>query len=94
MLPDGAAWFAGGFSKKRFASKDKDYLIRFALETCRGEWAHWTTIAALPLFLIVNPLWAQIVMAVYAIASNMPCIIVQRYNRNQIQRITQRCHQT
>lgn len=86
-LPDGAAWFSGGFAKKKVASKNRDYLNVFALETCRGEWAHWVTLGFLPIFLAVNPLWAQLVMSVYAVVFNIPCIIAQRYNRHQIQRI-------
>ena len=38
-------------------------------------------LACLPLFFLWNPPWACAVMAFYAIAANMPCIAVQRYNR-------------
>jgi hypothetical protein len=33
-------------------------------------------------------------MTVYALAANMPCILVQRYNRNIIERVLQYRHGT
>ena len=79
-LPDGAPWM-GGMSKKRVARRDPDYLFAFLLETRRAEFAHWCMIACLPVFLPWNPWWARIVMAIYAIGANVPCILAQRYNR-------------
>ena len=86
-LPDGAAWFAGGFAKKKLQRRDTTYLQRFILETCRGEAAHWVTMSLAPVFFIWNPLWASAVMLVYAVLANAPCIIVQRYNRVGLRRL-------
>lgn len=83
-LPDGERWVRGGFSKNRLAATDPGYLQRFVAETRRGEAAHWAMIACLPLFCIWNPVWACLVNALYAAASNLPCIVVQRYNREAI----------
>lgn len=80
-LPDGASWFASGFSKKMIAGRDRDYLARFAAETRRSELAHWLMMGCLPIFFLWNPLWARAVMTLYALAANIPCIMVQRYNR-------------
>ncbi len=82
-LPDGASWI-GGFAKKRLASRTPAYLTAFIPETCRGELAHWLMIAATPIFFLWNPLWADGVMCGYALASNLPCIIAQRYVRARI----------
>jgi glycosyl-4,4'-diaponeurosporenoate acyltransferase len=81
LLPDGASWFTGTFSKSRISSHDSDYLLRFAREARRGELAHWCMLCSFPIFYLWNPLWACIVMTLYAVSSNLPCIFVQRYNR-------------
>ncbi|MFA6232629.1 MAG: glycosyl-4,4'-diaponeurosporenoate acyltransferase [Bacteroidota bacterium] len=80
-LPDGAALFAKGFPKKRFAQADPVYVARFIRETCRGEFAHWLVIAIAPVFFLWNYWYAGIIMIVYALAFNLPLIIVQRFNR-------------
>lgn len=86
LLPDGAT-FIGGFAKHSLASSDRRYLRQFLHETCRGECAHWVMMLAAPVFFLWNPLWADIVMCVYALAANLPCIITQRYNRLRLRRI-------
>jgi glycosyl-4,4'-diaponeurosporenoate acyltransferase len=87
LLPDGAALFKKGFRKKRLVSSDKEYLKLFVLETCRAELAHWVVIIFSPVFFIWNPLWAGIIMIIYAFLANLPCIFAQRYNRFRFQRI-------
>lgn len=87
LLPDGAAVLGQGFRKKNLRSRKPEYLKEFYLETCRGEWAHWVTLAAAPLFFLWNPLWADVVMLTYALVANLPCILVQRYNRLTLARL-------
>ena len=89
-LPDGASWFSQGFAKKGLAQKKSEYLDRFVKETCRGELAHWFVIAVAPLFFLFNPWYAGIIMIIYAFMANLPCIIVQRYNRPRLMRIRDR----
>ncbi|HVJ65790.1 MAG TPA: hypothetical protein VM901_11080 [Bdellovibrionota bacterium] len=89
-LPDAAAWFRGGFPKGKILSREPAYLERFARETCRGEAAHWVTLATCPIFFIWNPLWAKLVMLAYAVLANLPCICALRYNRIVIRRRLQR----
>jgi glycosyl-4,4'-diaponeurosporenoate acyltransferase len=86
LLPDGAPMLKG-FAKKKLASADRAYLVAFIRETCRGEAAHWVMLAAAPLFFFWNPIWADAVMCLYAIAANAPCIITQRYNRIRLRRV-------
>jgi glycosyl-4,4'-diaponeurosporenoate acyltransferase len=43
-----------------------------------------------PVFFIWNPLWACFVMVAYALAANVPFIIVQRYNQLVLTRICAR----
>lgn len=81
LLPDGGRWVKGPFSKKTLMSHKPAYLKRFALETRRGEAAHWTALFAVFLFLFWNPREAWPILIGCAILLNLPCIIVQRFNR-------------
>ncbi|MFD0958420.1 glycosyl-4,4'-diaponeurosporenoate acyltransferase CrtO family protein [Paenibacillus chungangensis] len=86
-LPDGGAWFKRGFVKRELSSRQSDYISRFLLETRRAEWTHWLTLALAPLFFVWNDAVADMIIIVYAIAANMPFIIVQRYNRYRLRRV-------
>jgi len=86
-LPDGAPWVGGRFRKKTLLGRDSTYLTQLGIETRRGEAAHWLMLASFPIFFPWNPLWARIVIVVYAVAANLPCIIVQRYNREVVRRL-------
>ena len=84
-LPSGGQAL-GSFSMARLASSDAAYLRRWCVETCRAELAHWLQIAVMPLFMLWNPPQATAMLALYALAVNLPCIIAQRYNRPRLQR--------
>lgn len=86
-LPDAAGWFAGGFAKRALSGNSRDYLERFVRETWRGELCHWAALACAPVFFLWNPGWADLVMAAYGVAANLPCILAQRYNRARLQRV-------
>ena len=83
-VPDGASWLKGGFPKARLLRRDPAYLSRFAQETCRGEAVHTVVILCAPLFFFWNPPWAGGLMILYALAANLPCILIQRYNRARL----------
>jgi glycosyl-4,4'-diaponeurosporenoate acyltransferase len=40
-----------------------------------------------PVFFVWNIWWVGIVMIVYAMLANMPCIMIQRYNRIRLKRV-------
>lgn len=84
-LPDGAAWLGGGFAKKRLAGADPAYLHRFLRETRRGELCHLSAFLFVPPFALWNPWWGMVVIVLYALAANLPCVLVQRYNRLRLQ---------
>ena len=86
-LPDGAALFKKGFQKKHLKRLDEIYLGNFIRETCRAEITHWIMFLLSPVFFIWNIWWVGIVMIVYAILVNVPCIIIQRYNRIRLKRV-------
>ena len=89
-LPEMGAFFAGGFSKRRLAGAGPDDLARFVAETRRAELTHWWVLAAGPVFLLWNPWWLGLVMLVYAVVANVPCLVVQRYNRARLTRLLER----
>jgi len=86
-LPDGAALFKKGFKKKHLKELDDVYLDDFIRETCRAEFTHWVMFLLSPVFFIWNPWYVGILMIVYAILVNVPCIIIQRYNRIRLKRV-------
>jgi glycosyl-4,4'-diaponeurosporenoate acyltransferase len=90
MLPDGGQWVGGRFPRKTLEARDSVYLSRFIAETRRGELAHWIMAACCPVFFLWNPVWVWPIMAFYAIASNGPCIVAQRYNRAIVCRLLSR----
>ena len=75
LLPDGAALFKEGFEKKKLKEFSQSYFSNFLHETCRAEITHW------------NLWWVGTIMVAYAIASNLPCILTQRYNRIRLRRV-------
>ncbi len=90
-LPEAGALFPGGFSK-RHARYDLELLERLHLETRRAELAHWSMLALAPTFLLWIPVlgmswWLATAMIAYGIVANVPCILVQRYNRGRLARI-------
>ncbi len=87
LLPEAGDVFAGGFDKRRLGGVDDRSLLRYILETRRAEVGHWLAAAFAPLFFLWNPYQVGLVMLVYAVASNGPCVASQRYNRLRLLRI-------
>jgi glycosyl-4,4'-diaponeurosporenoate acyltransferase len=87
QLPAAARWFGGGFAKGALAANNPDYLRRFVRETWRGELCHWVALGFAPVFFLWNPWWADLIMVGYALLANLPCILVQRYNRLRLLRL-------
>ena len=52
-----------------------------------AELAHVPILLLGPVFFAFNPWWLALVMVAYAIVANVPCILVQRYNRARLERI-------
>jgi len=88
-LPELGGLFSGGFAK-RSTRGDRAHLERFVVETRRAEWVHWMVFLAWPAFALWNPPWAVGVTLCYATAANVPCILVQRYNRARLIRLLTR----
>ena len=88
-LPDAAPWFRGA-SKKNLASRDLNYLRDFAVETCRGEWAHWLQLIVISSFIAWNPFPANVIIIAYSFVTNLPCILNLRYTRVRLLRVISR----
>lgn len=88
-LPDGAEWF-GKQSKKKLTGTGKANLTQLQTETRRAELAHWLMLACTPILFLWNPPWACAVLLGAGLVTNLPCILVQRYNRARLNRILAR----
>ncbi len=89
-LPEAGSLFRGGFSKRRLLRHDAAYLEQFRVETRRAEWTHWAILALSPVFFAWNPWWLALAMLGYGVAANVPCLLVQRYNRARLERTLRR----
>ena len=86
-LPEGGDIFPGGYNKSHLRGRDPAALTRFAAETRRAEITHWLIMAAGPVFLLWNPWFLGFLMLAFAVIANLPCLIVQRYNRARLLRL-------
>ena len=89
-MPEAGALFQGGLSKRHLPALDLEGLQLFARETRRAELAHWWCMGGGLLFLLWNPPLAAFLLVGYGVVANLPCILIQRYNRFRIQSIIQR----
>lgn len=83
-LPSGGTVFRGGFSLRHVESHRPDYLQKWVLESCRAELTHWISIPPVVLFFLWNPILGDILNMIYVVLANLPCIMVQRYNRPRL----------
>lgn len=78
ILPDGSR-IVGGFSKAQLKSLDEAYLKTFIMETRRGQFSHWLQMIVISGFIVWNPWPANLIIVIYAVLSNLPCILNLRY---------------
>lgn len=90
LLPDGAALIKGGYRKKRLENGSFANLEKFYLETCRAEFTHVLGFLPFWLFGLFVPPGIVVVMFIYALMANWPCILLQRYNRIRLERVINR----
>ncbi|SHK47829.1 hypothetical protein SAMN02745181_3886 [Rubritalea squalenifaciens DSM 18772] len=86
LLPDAAPWM-GGVPKAHLTSAEPNYLKQFITETRRGEFSHWAQVIVILGFIAWNPWPANLIIAIYAFASNLPCILNLRYTRARLIRV-------
>nr|WP_240905775.1 hypothetical protein [Thiorhodococcus mannitoliphagus] len=85
-LPEAGDFYAGGFSKRHLHGHDPAYLRRFVIETSRAETSHWLTWGMALTFFAWNPWDVGVAMMIYGAIANLPCILIQRYNRVRLRR--------
>jgi glycosyl-4,4'-diaponeurosporenoate acyltransferase len=91
-LPEAGALFPDGFSKRHLRADTTAELERFIVETRRAEVTHWVLLAVGPLFFLWNPWGLGVVMVAYAVVANVPCLLIQRYNRARLGRVVALAH--
>lgn len=88
-LPDAGELIKGGYSKRHLNTHTKEHLEKFLIESCRAELAHMVSISPFWVFGFFAPARVILVVFLYSVAVNLPCIIAQRYNRPRIIRLLQ-----
>jgi glycosyl-4,4'-diaponeurosporenoate acyltransferase len=89
-VPELGASFRGGVSKRALGGHDEAALAGFAAETRRAELVHWAIPLVTPVFVLWNPPWLLAAMVAYAVVANLPCLVIQRYNRGRTLRVVDR----
>ncbi len=87
FLPDGGAVLGGKYAKKNLVDFSTDNLNQFLIESCRAEITHIMAIFPFWVFGFFASPRVVAIMFVYALLANIPCVIVQRYNRPRIQKL-------
>lgn len=79
-----------GFSKKKIQNFNLEYLKKFIAETYRAEIDHLVCCFSIPVLFLINNLKnikLSYIISGLIILGNLPCILIQRYNRFRIRRI-------
>jgi len=88
-VPDAGTWF-GGLSKKRLPPVAHGGWRRFEQECLRAERTHWAMLALVPTFIPwSSAAWFAANLA-FGVAINAPCLVIARYNRCRVVRISER----
>lgn len=87
ILPDGAAIWKNGFRKKHLKNISSEYLNEFIIESCKAEATHLPPMFLALLFALYNPPNVVLIMVIFGVITNLPCIITQRYNRIRIHKL-------
>ncbi len=79
---------AGPFDKKHLKSEvSSEYALCFVLETVRAEVAHYICLLSTMLVLAASKPKGAIGFMLFFFIINMPCILIQRYNRPRFERL-------
>ena len=86
-IPDAGHVLPGGIRKASLMGRDRAGLERLLAETRRAELVHW---ALWPAWL-VTALWLPpqgvVINLVFATLFNLPCLLLQRYNRLRVRQL-------
>ncbi|TDM01932.1 glycosyl-4,4'-diaponeurosporenoate acyltransferase [Macrococcus hajekii] len=87
VLPDSSSIYSKSFNHRNLEATDDETLNTFRIEANRAEMTHGFSLLLFPLFYLWNPKWAARLNLGFAIMSNLPFIIIQRYNRPKIEQL-------
>lgn len=79
-----------GFSKKHLVKTSQlsiEYIQEFIFETCRAEWNHLMCCLYSIIAFLINPLNYAITFSFVSIITNVPFILIQRYNRIRLKKL-------
>lgn len=85
-IPDAGGVLPGGVKKASLVRRDPQSLRRLALETRRAELVHWLLLPGGVLTALWLPPPAVLLNVLFALAFNLPCLLLQRHNRARLQR--------
>lgn len=80
-IPDAGHALPGGIRKASLVRRDPAALQRLVAETRRAEWVHWLLWPLWLLTLLWLPAGGVVVNLLFATVFNLPCLLLQRYNR-------------
>jgi len=84
-IPDAGSALPGGVSKASLVRRDPLALRRLLLETRRAELVHWALWPAWLLTALWLPPSGVLINLIFATLFNVPCLLLQRYNRLRLQ---------
>jgi glycosyl-4,4'-diaponeurosporenoate acyltransferase len=85
-IPDAGGALPGGVSKASLVRRDPTVLRLLLAETRRAELVHWVLWAAGLLTALWLPPAGVLVNMVFATLFNLPCVLLQRFNRGRLRR--------
>lgn len=86
-LPESTLIMPGSFDSSQMHDTEPKTLNNYISETNRAELTHWLSILPAPLFFLWNPRKYWVLHLMYAVLSNMPFILAQRYNRPRLRKL-------
>ncbi len=88
-IPDAGDALPGGIRKASLARREPQALRRLIAETRRAELVHWALWPAWLGTALWLPPSGVLLNLVFASLFNLPCLLLQRYNRLRLQRLLQ-----
>jgi glycosyl-4,4'-diaponeurosporenoate acyltransferase len=89
-IPDAGNALPGGIRKGSLARRDPRALQRLSLETRRAELVHWVLWPAWMVTALWLPPSGVLINLIFATLFNLPCLLLQRYNRLRLGRTLSR----
>ena len=85
-IPDAGPALPGGIAKSRLVGRDPAILERLVIETRRAELVHWVLWPAALITALWLPPSGLLGNLLFATLFNVPCLLVQRFNRRRVLR--------